>query len=318
VFTFLQVTFLGWLELKGTRDEEARPDFLRTHVTPSADLLALVDDFSRSPLPPKARYSMFCLNRWLRSEAGELCVEAERLAMSKLSHARAAHATRSVRFQAQLRWVLFPVLGRMYVMSGSEAPHEDDQRLSTINLWLSRHRLADLMLEGVILLAVDGRLMRLLARLSQGHLKQIPPMGIDLQGVFRRNGRPGVLDCALPLSAPDDDAAIAPVRRAPAGTASGERACTAIDGGAAILFEPAVGPLGASEVVTVPGMPVAPIREYAMHCASPQFAPDPVWSARVLLEHYLDCRTQWMVDAELNANLGYDVLPRWTEDFLSL
>jgi hypothetical protein len=42
-----------------------------------------------------------------------------------------------------------------------------------------------------------------------------------------------------------------------------------------------------------------------MHCASPQFAPDSVWSSRVLLEHYVDSRTQWMIDRKLDVEFGY-------------
>jgi hypothetical protein len=56
----------------------------------------------------------------------------------------------------------------------------------------------------------------------------------------------------------------------------------------AILFDQAIGQLDASEAIAVRGMSVALVREYAMHCASLQFAPDPAGTARVLLEHYGD------------------------------
>jgi hypothetical protein len=41
-----------------------------------------------------------------------------------------------------------------------------------------------------------------------------------------------------------------------------------------------------------------------MHCVSPQFAPDPVWTAGVLLEHYVDSRTQWSAHGKLDVNIG--------------
>jgi hypothetical protein len=45
-----------------------------------------------------------------------------------------------------------------------------------------------------------------------------------------------------------------------------------------------------------------------MHCASPQFAPDPVWTARVLLEHYVDSRTQLMADEKWDINHESDAI----------
>jgi hypothetical protein len=45
----------------------------------------------------------------------------------------------------------------------------------------------------------------------------------------------------------------------------------------------------ASEVVRMGSPPVVLVREKARHCASPQFAPDPVWTTRVL-PHYLNSR----------------------------
>jgi hypothetical protein len=55
-----------------------------------------------------------------------------------------------------------------------------------------------------------------------------------------------------------------------------------------------------------------------MHCASPQFAPDPMWTARVPLEHYVDSRIQWIADGKPDVNFGDNLCRHWTEDFVSL
>jgi hypothetical protein len=64
-------------------------------------------------------------------------------------------------------------------MQGSEAPNEIYQRFITIYPGLLQHSLADLTLDGAILLAVNGRLSRRLARWLRHHPKQIPAMRSD-------------------------------------------------------------------------------------------------------------------------------------------
>jgi hypothetical protein len=175
-----------------------------------------------------------------------------------------------------VRPVLFALLGPLCVMQGSEALVERYQRFISINLRLVRHRLADLTLDGAILLAVNGRLIPLLARWFQVDLKQIPPVSLDLPALIRKYGGPGVLDCPLPpvclmtmrlLPRPRPGLAQAsPLLPALAQESQLALGITEED---AILFEQANGQLDASEADTVRGMPMAPVREYAMHCASP-------------------------------------------------
>jgi hypothetical protein len=112
-----------------------------------------------------------------------------------------------------------------------------------------------------------------------------------LHAPIRKYGGPGVPDCPLPLSTPDD-AVIGPGTSLLLALAQATELALGINEQVSILFEQAIGQLDDSEVVAVPGIPVALLREYAMHRVSPQFAPDPVWTAGGLLEHYGDSRTQ--------------------------
>jgi hypothetical protein len=139
-----------------------------------------------------------------------------------------------------------------------------------------------------------------------------------MQALIRKYGGPSVLDCPLPLSLPDDDVVVAPASPLLLALAQASQHALGITEEEAFLFEQAIGQLDASEAVTVRGMPVALVREYAMHCASPQFAPDPAWTARVLLEHFVDSHSRWLTGGKFDVNFGYDVLRQWTEDFASL